>query len=500
MKRLSEQPLFLLLLPVFFVLHGFVENIGFVSVASCLPLLGIYLLSAGIFFLIFYLLLRDSRKAALMSFYLLCFYFFFGAIHDFVKAHASRLSRYSILLLLFVAGALALFIYLRKKPVFGRLILLLNCLFIIYLLIDAATWITKIGSHPLPVPAKSSVLSPYYRAGDSSARPDIYLLLFDEYSASRTLQSVYHYDNSALDSFLKSEDFYLPRECRSNYYATTFSMASMLNLGYHPEISGLYVKPDDNIGMLEKLRQADVVNFLMARGYTIINNSPFDLPGHPGRFEQPFIVQKTTLITRRTLLNYVSRDIGWWLQKKLKDSAILRKDNITTLYRSNMASLDSTMKESAKPSPRPRFVYMHVLMPHFYYMFDSLQHRRTLSDIMGRPDPQSDPERYLEYLPYVNARIREVITTIKKNTRGKAVILFMSDHGYRYDAANILRPYFFNNQNAVYLPDKDYSLFYDSITNVNEFRVLFNKLFRLNLPLLRDSVIFLQTRGNNDIN
>ena len=107
MKKLLEQPLFLLLLPVFFVLHGFVENIGFVSVASCLPLLGIYLLSAGIFFLIFYLLLRDSRKAALMSFYLLCFYFFFGAIHDFVKAHAGRLSRYSILLPLFVAGALA---------------------------------------------------------------------------------------------------------------------------------------------------------------------------------------------------------------------------------------------------------------------------------------------------------------------------------------------------------------------------------------------------------
>jgi hypothetical protein len=50
---------------------------------------------------------------------------------------------------------------------------------------------------------------------------------------------------------------------------------------------------------------------------------------------------------------------------------------------------------------------------------------------------------------------------------------------------------FFQNQNAVYFPDRDYHLFYDSITNVNMFRMTFDKLFKQNIPLLKDTSIFL---------
>jgi len=493
-NRLARVPLFLGLLPLFFVFHGFIENLGFITVADCLPLLGIYMLSAGILFLVFFLLLRDACKAALISFYLLCFYFFFGVLHDFLKVHVHPLARYSIQLSLFAAGALALFLFLRKRTVPGPLVLFLNCLFLIYLLVDTGTWITKAGRRPVAQRVSSSVLSPYYKDSGNSPKPDIYLLIFDEYSANRTLQSVYHYDNSALDSFFKKEDFYRPAQSRSNYFFTTYSMASLLNLDYLHEFDDNHrLTPDDNAPPIERLRTNDVVNFLIARGYTIVNNSPWDIPGHPGRLAQPFIPLKGSLITRRTLLNYISRDIGWWLESKIKDSSTLIDDQITIIGRMNADFLDSTLRESAKSSPAPRFVYMHVLMPHFPFIFDSLQHQRTLADIRGRPSMQWDPERYLEYLPYVNARIREVVTSIKEHSRGKAVILFLSDHGYRYYPTDAIQPYFFNNQNAVYLPDKDYSGFYDSITSVNEFRVLFDKLFHLNLPLLKDSVIFLRT-------
>ena len=45
--------------------------------------------------------------------------------------------------------------------------------------------------------------------------------------------------------------------------------------------------------------------------------------------------------------------------------------------------------------------------------------------------------------------------------------------------------------NAIYLPDRDYSTLYDSMTNVNEFRIIFNKTFNQKFPLLKDSSIFL---------
>jgi hypothetical protein len=71
----------------------------------------------------------------------------------------------------------------------------------------------------------------------------------------------------------------------------------------------------------------------------------------------------------------------------------------------------------------------------------------------------------------------------------------MSDHGFRYmPNGKGLPGYAFNNQNAVYFPDGDYHLFYDSISAVNQFRVIFDKMFRQNLPLLKDSSIFLITK------
>jgi hypothetical protein len=70
----------------------------------------------------------------------------------------------------------------------------------------------------------------------------------------------------------------------------------------------------------------------------------------------------------------------------------------------------------------------------------------------------------------------------------------MSDHGFRCFDPQVDPASFFYNQNAVYFPNGDYSGFYDEITNVNQFRVVFTKLFHLNLPLLKDSTVFLWDR------
>ena len=51
--------------------------------------------------------------------------------------------------------------------------------------------------------------------------------------------------------------------------------------------------------------------------------------------------------------------------------------------------------------------------------------------------------------------------------------------------------HYYKNLNAVYFPDKDYQLMTDSIGGVNQFRVIFNTLFKQNMPLLKDSTIFL---------
>jgi hypothetical protein len=72
------------------------------------------------------------------------------------------------------------------------------------------------------------------------------------------------------------------------------------------------------------------------------------------------------------------------------------------------------------------------------------------------------------------------------------VIIFMSDHGFRHFTKPVDRKYHFMNLNAVYLPGRNYSLFNDSLSNVNQFRVLFNSLFKTSYPVLPDSCIYLK--------
>jgi hypothetical protein len=69
--------------------------------------------------------------------------------------------------------------------------------------------------------------------------------------------------------------------------------------------------------------------------------------------------------------------------------------------------------------------------------------------------------------------------------------MLLGDHGFREGVKKEEYNYVFMNLNAIYLPEKNYDGFYDSISNVNQFRVLLNNQFEQHLPLLKDSTIFL---------
>jgi hypothetical protein len=70
----------------------------------------------------------------------------------------------------------------------------------------------------------------------------------------------------------------------------------------------------------------------------------------------------------------------------------------------------------------------------------------------------------------------------------------MGDHGFRNttDSSNLFN--YFQNQNAIFFPDKDYASLPDNICTVNEFRIVLDKLFHAGFPLLKDTTIFLKDK------
>jgi hypothetical protein len=491
-KKWWQSPLFLLLLPFFFVFHGYVENYYFMEFADCLSLWGIYTGGAIVVFGLARLFLRNTTKAALFATYILAVYFFFGALHDFLRKNDFFLHRYNLLLPALTVLTLLVAFFIRKRLSFHRLPVFLNALLLVYLLLDAATLIWKATGKKAGPPVDYSFMPVSVTRCDSCPRPDIYFILFDDYSNSKTLKEVYNYDNSDFDRFLMNEGFHIQLYSRSNYASTPISVASILNYSYLRDLKGITFR--SYADMFDAIGQDRVVNFLYAQGYTVVNYSPFDLPGRPSGTDMPFIPTKARLISRRTLLNYLVRDLQTWIKTHLQGPIALASDRAAVVERENRWAFTQTIEESGKKTGDPRFVYAHLFLPHPPFLFDSLLHRRDPYDIATHID-EDHPGYYLNYLPYTNARAKDLITAIKRNTGGKAVIIFMSDHGFRYlGNGKNSQAYLFNNQNAVYYPDKDYHLLYDSISGVNQFRVVLNKLFGQDLPLLKDSSIYLMDK------
>lgn len=497
-KIINNKALYLFLLPLFFVLHGYVENFGLVTGRDSLILAAIYMGAVIVVYFLCWLLFKNHIKAALYAALIMGWYFFFGAIHDFLKNHSiPLLHKYSILLPLFVVVMVTIAIYLKRtKQTFYRVTFFLNMLLIIYLLVDLGSMGWK-ASHP-----NADRLSVYYnnnnhyKACDTCASPDIYLLLFDEYSSSGTLKEAYGYDNSGLDSFLVQQGFHYFPNSYSNYNFTSFSMASILNMQY---ISGLKdpraCTIEDYAYCNNLIRNSEVLKFLSSRQYDIVNYSVFDLAGNPTLVEQSVLPVKTRLITDQTLFNTMKRDIGWNLYMGKFEIKWLTRNIVYTNMNDNNMFMDLVKKESTRQSSRPRFVYVHLEMPHPPFFYDKDLRLRNVKDIYA--DGMTSVPHYLGYLPYTNARIKELVTTIQQNTERKAVIILLSDHAYRGLPAGQPAIHYFGNLDAVYFPGRPQQTITDSSSAVNSFRFIFNTLFNQQMPMLKDSVIFLKDKEMN---
>jgi len=487
MKRLQTIPFFVLLLPVFFVLHGYLANFGYIHPGDAFLLAGIYLLGSAILFFTLYLFFRNRTKAALLAGFLLAIYFFFGALQDFLKEYLHPLSRYAVLVPAMLVTATALIIFLRRTSrEFPRLFYYLNILFLIYIVVDA---VLRVPVKPVRVVQGTQASpDPIDFSRYQGPKPDIYFLLFDAYASTKCLRDQYHFDNGDFDRFLTGKGFHIQSSSRSNYKYTILSMPSILNMGYLDKLKDVKGGPVAEYYYLSDLiKDNDLMYWLRWTGYDIVNCSIFDLRGHPSPITESLLPLQTRLITDQTFYSRFYRDVAWnFYQFTLNP---LSEQEIDLSLNNDNKLITLLESASAAPSARPRFFYGHFNIPHPPYYYDKENRRRKVL-APYRPEDEDRVQDYLDYLNYTNKRAEEMIDTILVNTRGQAVIVIMGDHGLRaHDRLGYNPPSFLENQNAVYFPGRDYHLFYDSISGVNQFRVILNSLFGQNLPLLKDSIV-----------
>lgn len=490
---LQRKPAHIFLLPAFFVLHGYIENFGLIGGTDAVILGLTYVVFVSVLFTTMYFFIRNVAKAGIIVFIISFVSFFFGAGYDFIK-NVSPLPvfyRYSLLIpaIVLITAGLAWLVKRSKRPL-HRITFYLNITFLAFIIIDTASMIWQAGKTKIDRLAIYKTDLKKFTYCKDCPKPNIYLLLFDEYASSESLQKFFSYDNTGIDSFLISKGFGVMKQSSSNYNYTPFSMSSMLNMQYLPGIGNNHTcSVSDYNECALQIKDNKVIHLLSAQGYEIKNYSVFDLVGNPSIVEQNFLPIKTKLISSNTLLSRMEKDLGWMIEMGGWEPEWWNDNNLYHIKRNNELFINSVKEAAATLNDHPSFVYAHFYMPHrpYYFAADgTLKNAQTIikenSDTLVKP--------YTDYLPYTNNQMRLLVNVIQERDP-TAVIMIMGDHGFRYKSKTGNMSYHFQNMNAIYAPGMPKTLYAQTTTNVNQFRILFNYLFRQSFSTIPDSTFFL---------
>lgn len=482
--NIIQRPIFLLLLPMFYFLHTVLQNFSLILVKDAFILLAVYSVASLILASLFWFLFKNPLKASLAAFFIMAYNFFFGSAYDFLNYQFRHpfFIKFSFILPVTLLVFIILIVYLKKsKRTFLSIVKYLNLVLIVLILIDTAAMLIKISNYK---GHHVENLSVKFTDCDTCTNPDIYLIVTDEYAGKKELMDLFAFDNSSFENELQKKGFHVISNSTSNYNATVYSMASMLNIDYlnflnKPE----EVNHPDMLICRRLIKNNTIISFLISNGYVIYNHSFFDIAKKKKAVHNYYFQTKTSFFTHSTFTHRMISVFGGYFASQKKIDQI-KKNN---LY--NDIKIASLTRDVAKQkNTKPKFVYTHFYMPHHSYYLDS---NGKEIDFENKVNADTSKKAYVGYLVYTNKILLEMIGHIKNNSTKPPVIILISDHGFRNFADGIDIKYAFMNLNAVYLPNGNYSEFYDGMSNVNLFRVILNMQFGQNLSLLKDSSSFL---------
>lgn len=484
------------MLPVFFMLHVINFYYGLIPAQIIRAHSFAYTALTLSVFLFAKFLYRDNERTGLFTFIALGYFFGFGSVKDYMEHSLllNNLASYSILLPAVFFMLLALLFYLRKtERKFSRLITFLFLAVSINLAIEIVFLTRNIINKnevrndlgdPQLLTANSFVPC------DTCVQPDVYFIIFDEFTSSRCLKQYWNYSNDTLINYFNKNHFFVSEKSHSNYSFTTFSLPGTMEMQY------LNLPPGYNEASAIDLARGqytlyenNTVEIFKKQGYQFHNYSIFDMKNHPAYNGIYFNKLTDLFISDETLFGRTMRDIGWALRisifkpKRVRDSlSQVETFNIRDPYIKKTITDAKEAVNNEDPAKKD-FFYFHLMLPHDPFIYDSNGHAKDF----GYKDIKL---RYLDHVKYTTRVLIDLAETIRKKSNNKAVIILQGDHGFKsWPGDENFEEKAFENLNAIYLPDENYTGYYDGVSPVNTFRLLFNHYFHTKYETLPDKSI-----------
>jgi hypothetical protein len=445
---------------------------------------------AGAILVVCYYVRRDWLRAGLMASVALAAFFSFGHVWNVVSGF---LDERLLLAAIWVVWAIGLIQLAWRggrwvRPVSGFLNLAVAAL----VLYNAAAIGSYVASTRTAGATRGTI--PETTVGELG-RPDVYYIVLDRYAGEETLSRFYDFDNTPFLDALEERGFSVAHDSWANYFKTALSMFSTMTME-HIDGEEWGTSDPDTFGPIHQAFQErmSVPAAFKELGYEYVHIANWWEPTSTNvdadviyRWTQDS--EFSTILLSTTLASILTPDVA---PPEEMHGSPLQRAHVTYGF-------DSIIAASTRQGPT--FTLAHMTTPHPPYAFNP---DGSLPTTEEREERTAEQE-YIAQLEYTNRRVLEVIDQILANTPPDdpdPVIVLQTDEGpfpprfARPNQANFQWleatdeeiQWKFNILTAYRLPgvDAEAEGFYDEISPVNAFRIVFNAYFDAGLPLLSD--------------
>jgi hypothetical protein len=487
LKRTAIHPIILAIYPV---LALFAKNVAQVDPSVVIRPLIISLATTLILFGLLSVILKNSQKAALLLSAGLTLFFSYGYVYAYLKTRmlfGLALGRHRFLatvwLIILIVVAWLILKKLKDSAIPTQGMNTFALILIIFPIFQLVTFnISVFLGKSAPSVAQENNLTT--QSPDQS--PDIYLIILDMYARQDVLLEKYDFDNSPFIDELRNMGFYVADCSLSNYSHTESSLASELNYDFIQNLLEESPQNTDHSPLWPLIKQSAVRQQLEAIGYHTI---AFET-GYPwSQLEDAYAYFKPTTgsIALSQINPFESLLISTTAGLLLSDTQTFLARKIyqdTTYLHINQQLFLLTKLEDIPVMKGPKFVFVHVIIPHQPFVFKADGSIQTdpafYSRGWGLPiDNEHDIDGYRNQVAFINSRMIPILQNIISRSSVPPIILLQSDHG--------VEPYRNANLSAIYLPADGEKYLYQNISSVNTFRVIFNVYFGGHYNLLPDS-------------
>jgi len=274
---------------------------------------------------------------------------------------------------------------------------------------------------------------------------------------------------------------------KANYQKTSLSLSASLNLQYLSSLLGKAATDEDAVK--RTLHGFAVSTFLKALGYRYVHmgmwwSATATDPTADVEVKGESLSEFSSILYDTTILPALSTEV--------KSVGGVLLDGRRARYENTLREFDNLLRASKLRGPK--FVFVHLGVPHEHYVFDRSGQFLTKAQAAA----ETRQKRFGDQVLWTSSKLEEVLGGLLHATGRKAVIILQTDEGpepvgypeVSNGGPNLRRRLLhkFRILNAYYLPGVSHAKLYPSITPVNSFRLVFDLYFHAGFGLLPDEV------------